>query len=556
MNPKLTRQWHRLPGKFYALTRTPTPTLAFPTGPVTIAYVYDPLNRLTEANYSDGRFYHYTYDKVGNRLSVTDQYSTISYTYDAANRLTSLDGVPYTYDNNGNLLFDGFNTYTYDAANRLTSVLGPSSSVSYKYNGLGDRLQETTNGSTTTFTMDLNSGLTQALADDTQTYLYGLGRIAQTNATTTEYFLGDALGSVRQLTGPTGAVTLSESYDPYGTVSMSAGTSQTDYGYTNEYQSQEGIYLRARMYVPATGRFLTRDTWSGDANLPMSYNKWVYAYAQPINYLDPSGLSTTNSFFAVFDDEYDQKTNKNAPHWSAQSISAVNSALENIANAYARAYNYISSGNPSVQCLVDANDMPVEVAFILLNSGGMGTLRRIDPATAFFKIHGGKITITWVTYYSPERAWGLGAWSDKIRIYKDAPLDRMSQEFDSSYPLDTLDGGRLGRFITHEMGHVFENAYEKVYDEARPGRNMVASTTKINNRDGFAGNWLQWQWSSDTAAHEIFADMFVGWVYNNWAKKPTDPRSSQSQYNAGTAKSAIMNKNMPSWITDIIEGKK
>jgi hypothetical protein len=57
-------------------TVTETPTLAIPTGPVTIDYVYDPLSRLKEANYSDGRFYHYTYDEVGNRLTASDLYST------------------------------------------------------------------------------------------------------------------------------------------------------------------------------------------------------------------------------------------------------------------------------------------------------------------------------------------------------------------------------------------------------------------------------------------------------------------------------------------------
>ena len=37
----------------------------------TINYVYDPLYRLTEANYSDGRYFRYTYDSVGNRLTET-----------------------------------------------------------------------------------------------------------------------------------------------------------------------------------------------------------------------------------------------------------------------------------------------------------------------------------------------------------------------------------------------------------------------------------------------------------------------------------------------------
>jgi hypothetical protein len=99
------------------------------------------------------------------------------------------------------------------------------------------------NGVTTSFTMDLNTGLTQALSDGTYTYTYGLGRIAQFHLTpdtgtpdTLEYFLGDALGSVRQLTDAQGQITLAKAYNPYGEVTQSVGTGQSGYGYTNEYQ--------------------------------------------------------------------------------------------------------------------------------------------------------------------------------------------------------------------------------------------------------------------------------------------------------------------------------
>ena len=79
----------------------------------TINYVYDPLYRLTEANYNDGRSFHYTYDAVGNRLTETvDGGTPTSYTYDVANRMTTAGGVTYTYDDNGNMLNDGVNTYT------------------------------------------------------------------------------------------------------------------------------------------------------------------------------------------------------------------------------------------------------------------------------------------------------------------------------------------------------------------------------------------------------------------------------------------------------------
>ncbi len=52
------------------------------------------------------------------------------------------------------------------------------------------------------------------LADGPTVYLYGVNRIAQQNATSTDYFLPDALGSVRQLTDGNKAVTLARSYQP------------------------------------------------------------------------------------------------------------------------------------------------------------------------------------------------------------------------------------------------------------------------------------------------------------------------------------------------------
>jgi hypothetical protein len=49
----------------------------------------------------------------------------------------------------------------------------------------------------TQYTMDLKAGLTQVLQDGTNTCLYGADRIAQYGANDPEYYLGDALGSVR-----------------------------------------------------------------------------------------------------------------------------------------------------------------------------------------------------------------------------------------------------------------------------------------------------------------------------------------------------------------------
>jgi RHS repeat-associated protein len=153
-------------------------------------------------------------------------------------------------------------------------------------------LQETVNGITTTFTMDLNTGLTQALSDGTNHYIYGLGRIAQVNSNGTEYFLGDALGSVRQLVNSGGSITYARAYDPYGVVTSTTGSSSTTYGYTSEVygDSTQLLYLRSRYYSGNTGRFISRDTWNGNANSPMSFNRWNYVDGNPINRTDPSGM--------------------------------------------------------------------------------------------------------------------------------------------------------------------------------------------------------------------------------------------------------------------------
>ena len=49
------------------------------------------------------------------------------------------------------------------------------------------------------------------------------------------------------------------------------------------------IYLRARWYDPATGRFTSRDPFRGIAGLPQSQHPYAYAHNNPINLTDPSG---------------------------------------------------------------------------------------------------------------------------------------------------------------------------------------------------------------------------------------------------------------------------
>jgi RHS repeat-associated protein len=154
------------------------------------------------------------------------------------------------------------------------------------------------NGVPTSYTLDLESGLTQVLADGTSAYLYpsfslgagGNGRLAEEQPGGWSYHLPDALGSVRQLTDAAGGVTLAHAFEPYGESLASSGAGDSAYGYTGEWTDGTGlVHLRARYYAPYLKHFTSRDDWEGDPQSPNSYVAWMYAYANPVNLTDPSG---------------------------------------------------------------------------------------------------------------------------------------------------------------------------------------------------------------------------------------------------------------------------
>jgi RHS repeat-associated protein len=256
----------------------------------TITYIYDSMYRLTAADYDSGEFFHYTYDPVGNRLTQETLSGTNTYVYDAANRLVEVDGVAFSWDANGNLLSDGGRAFTYDNANRLIALSDQGTTYTYGYNGFGDRLVQSVDGVPTTYTLDMNTGLTQVLTEGANTYLYGLSRIGELQPGDWIYHLPDVLGSVRQISDPTTLIGASQSFEPFGTVISRQGSSTSSYGFVGEWRdSSELIHLRARYLESEWGRFFTRDPWRGSAFNPSGLHPYSYARSNPILYRDPSG---------------------------------------------------------------------------------------------------------------------------------------------------------------------------------------------------------------------------------------------------------------------------
>ena len=99
---------------------------------------------------------------------------------------------------------------------------------------MGNRYQQTVDGSTTTYSLDLAAGLTQVLGDGSRNYTYGLGRIGGEQGGAWQYPLSDALGSVRQLTDASADVGMAQSFEPFGARMVTAGAESSDFGFTGE----------------------------------------------------------------------------------------------------------------------------------------------------------------------------------------------------------------------------------------------------------------------------------------------------------------------------------
>ncbi|MBA3809995.1 MAG: RHS repeat-associated core domain-containing protein [Solirubrobacterales bacterium] len=99
------------------------------------------------------------------------------------------------------------------------------------------------------------------------------------------------------LTSSTGVKEASVTYDAYGNTTGTTGTATTPLGYDGQYTSKDTglVYLRARVYDPATAQFLSVDPLVGETRAP--YN---YASDNPVNGGDRTGLSNWNPFSESF----------------------------------------------------------------------------------------------------------------------------------------------------------------------------------------------------------------------------------------------------------------
>ena len=122
--------------------------------------------------------------------------------------------------------------------------------------------------------------------------LYSYGEpVGMTNDGGTSYFGTDILGSVRSVTDKYGAVQTSYDYDAFGSPYLGNLENDIGFGYCGKvYDIGTGLYdYGFRDYSPVSARFTTVDPVRDGSN-------WFsYVVNDPVNYVDPLGLTASDS---------------------------------------------------------------------------------------------------------------------------------------------------------------------------------------------------------------------------------------------------------------------
>lgn len=225
-----------------------------------------------------------------------------TYSYNAANQLiiaklnSSPDTWYYEYDNNGNQVRQAPNgltpaagevRYTFNQRNRLVRLETHDGS-DYQlqgeamYDGDGQRARTVAYMMgiplTTTYTFDRRSGnpLLVAGAGQEAAILYGLFALGEVGDSDWHYYLGDGQFSVRQLTGSSGDLALTRSYDPFGLVLQETGSGDALFGFRGAQAGGMGLlYVGGRYYDPRTGRFLSPNHDNFDPKRPGTLNPYL-----------------------------------------------------------------------------------------------------------------------------------------------------------------------------------------------------------------------------------------------------------------------------------------
>jgi RHS repeat-associated protein len=322
---------------------------------------------------------------------------------------------------------------------------------------------------------------------------------------TLNYLVGDHLGSTSLTTDAAGNKVSEIRYKAWGEVRYASGNIPTKYTFTGQYSHVDDfglMFYNARWLDVSLGRFA-----QADSIIPggvQGLDRYAYVSNSPIMYTDPTGHKCVPEIECTkarreltllhFETEGDRQ-------WTEEEKAILSAGAHDVAAAIARDINNEN--------------------YLLWKSGDVDDFDALTPTEAFRKVYKGSVKVIRkagscsdvIGYIFPNcGGWGFSNTRNEIWIF-----DNATPSILKAYP----------RLIVHELGHSFDKI-------TGMSLNMPAST---KNRDGFFGPASSWQLSTDTLYTEIYADMFVGWVYGRWQTEPatgnfTDPARGKANFMA------------------------
>lgn len=400
-----------------------------------------------------------------------------------------------------------------------TETVEPLEEAWYFYDGQGNLVGSEVNGVTTLYpsrdyvvVYDENGDVTSIQKYYTVgTQTIALRTIAgETN--TLQWILGDHLGSTSIVANADGSYFSELRYSAFGENRYSYNITPTDFRYTGQLsQAEVGLYYYgARWYDPALGRFVQVDTIIPLLGTPKAWDRYSYVLNNPIILTDPSGhfpcmgncirdTLVPGGHPQMFEFE------SSGQQWTAEEIDAVltqgNYTFQALANSANRLMRQLCEAGENVSCQVITG---VDLFFELY-----------DKPITFIR---SSETLTWVGYTSDRYTITIYNLASEMYYMLNHPSLIVHELFHSL--AITLGVNSIGDY---GMPLTIENFLRPLESTALPdGTEWIHidhDKPISNTRDyfyGYGGTVFQQGFAIDNRVGEEFADMGVGFVYNNF----------------------------------------
>ncbi len=279
---------------------------------LTETFTFDNLERLTSAQVTGASAVNYNFDAIGNITEKSDTGNPYSYTTSALHAVTQIQVGPTTqhlnYDIQGNLQNgDDLPTITWASYNKPTQLTKGGVTYQFAYGPNRSRYKKVHGSETTHYVGGSHEKIIQATSTIERDMVKVRGRVvmlrkhySSSSITEHEYVHRDHLGSTTALTREVdGSVIERYSYDAWGkrrnaTNWTSAVTSVYESrGYTGHEHLDDidVIHMDGRIYSPKLGRMLSPDPITQAPNSGRNYNRYTYAFNNPLSNIDPSGYA-------------------------------------------------------------------------------------------------------------------------------------------------------------------------------------------------------------------------------------------------------------------------